>query len=131
MDDTTGAEAHASAIEQPRSALPDGEYAIVEQLGHRTMIGRVAEVERFGAKLMQIEAIFDGHLLTPTFIGGGGIYAFTPVSVEVAAARAPRSRYQLPPALAALVPPTALPAAYDEDADPPFAPAFLAGEPNQ
>jgi hypothetical protein len=131
MDDTTGAEAHASANESLRPALPDGEYAIVEQLGHRTMIGRVAEVERFGAKLMQIEAIFDGQLLPPTFIGGGGIYAFTPVTIEVAAARAPKSRYQLPPALAALVPPTALPAPHEDDIDPPFAPAFLTGEPQE
>lgn len=129
MNDMTGAEAPASANENPRPALPDGEYAIVEQLGHRTMIGRVAEVERFGAKLMQIEAIFDGQLLTPTFIGGGGIYAFTPVSIEVAAARAPTSRYQLPPALAALVPPAALPAPYDADDEPRFEPAFLGGEP--
>lgn len=128
MNDMTGAEATASANEYPRPALPDGEYAIVEQLGHRTMIGRVAEVERFGAKLMQIEVIFDGQLLTPTFIGGGGVYAFTPVPVEIAAARAATSRYQLPPAIAALVPPQALPAPDDEDIDAPFAPAFLTGE---
>ncbi|MFD2578766.1 hypothetical protein ACFSTD_09620 [Novosphingobium colocasiae] len=44
------------------SALPEGEYAIVEALGHRTLVGRVAEVERFGTKMLQVEPLFDlGH----------------------------------------------------------------------
>ena len=31
--------------------MPPGDYAIVEALGHRTLIGRVCEIERFGTKM--------------------------------------------------------------------------------
>jgi hypothetical protein len=43
--------------------LPPGEYAIVELLGHTTIVGRIGEVERFGAKMMAIEPLFAGALL--------------------------------------------------------------------
>ena len=39
-------------------AMPEGEYAIVEILGHRTLVGRVTEVDRFSCKMLQIEPLF-------------------------------------------------------------------------
>ena len=99
-----------NASEQPASTLPDGEYAIAEILGHRTLIGRVTEVERFGSKLMAIEPILAGKLLPPVLIGGGSIYQFTPCSKERAAERAPTEEYYLPVSIRAALPPSALPA---------------------
>lgn len=89
--------------------MPAGDYAIVEALGHRTMVGRVAEVERFGTKMLKVEPLFDDWLLDPVFVGGTSLYQFTPCSAEVAFARRPRALYQLPPSVAATVPVAALP----------------------
>ena len=44
-------------------SLPPGDYAIVEIMGHRTIVGRVEEVERFGTKLIAIEPLLAGQLL--------------------------------------------------------------------
>lgn len=101
MPDTT--EAHAAP-------MPAGDYVIVEILGHRTLIGRIEEVERFGTKMLSIEPIFNGALLPAVLHGGGSIYAMTPCTAEVAFARAPTHRWQLPGSVAATLPPEALPA---------------------
>lgn len=90
--------------------LPDGEYAIAECLGHRTLIGRCAEVERFGTKMLGIEPIFNGNLLPMIFVGGSSLYAFTPCSKETAAKRAPKSTWEIPESLRATLGPDALPA---------------------
>ncbi|WP_422057359.1 hypothetical protein [Sphingomonas sp.] len=90
------------------SALPEGDYAIVEILGHRTIIGRVEEVERFGTKLMSIEPLFNGGLLQAVLIGGSSIYQFTPCSADVAAERSPKEEWQLPASVRAVLPPIAL-----------------------
>lgn len=112
MDDTNGAEAAmaASASEEPR--LPEGEYAIVEVMGHRTLVGRISEVERFGAKLMAIEPLYQGALLPAVMVGGASIYQLTPCTAEVALRRAPKSAYQLPASVAITLPDAALPAPY-------------------
>lgn len=89
---------------------PAGDYAIVEILGHRTLVGRVTEVERFGTKLLSIEPLFSDRLLPAVLIGGGSIYQFTPCSAEIAARRQPRNGWQLPPSVAAVLPPELLPA---------------------
>jgi hypothetical protein len=89
---------------------PPGDYAIVEILGHRTLIGRVTEVERFGTKLLSIEPLFGDRLLAAVLIGGGSIYQFTPCSPEIAAKRQPKNAWQLPPSVAAVLPPELLPA---------------------
>ena len=100
------------------AALPEGEYAIVELLGHRTLIGRVAEVERFGTKMLQIEPILAGRLLDPVLHGGGSIYAFTPCSRDVAAERAPMELWQLPPTVRAIAPPSLLSAPAEAEEEP-------------
>lgn len=116
-------ETEAGATEP--KGLPDGDYAIAEIMGHRKLIGRVTEVERFGAKLMSIEPVLNGELLPPVLVGGSSIYQFTPCSKERAAERAPKEAYYLPASIRAALPPTALPAPSfdevdDEDEEEPF-----------
>jgi hypothetical protein len=89
--------------------LPEGEYCIVELMGHQTLVGRMAEVERFGAKMLALEPLFNGHLLPVVFQGGPSIYRLTPCSLAVAWARQPKNAYQLPPSIAATLPPAFLP----------------------
>lgn len=107
--------------------LPDGEYAVVEVLGHRTYVGRVEEVERFGSKLMSIEPIFQGALLPAVLVGGGSLYQFTPCTKERAIARAPTSEWQLPTSVRAVMPVALLsaPESEEEGDEPTFAPRFL------
>lgn len=89
--------------------LPEGEYAIVEALGHRTLVGRVSEVERFGTKMLQVEPMFGQVMLGAVLLGGGSIYQFTPCDAATAYARRPQHTYQLPASVAATIPPIALP----------------------
>lgn len=91
------------------SDMPAGDYAIVEALGHRTLVGRVLEIERFGTKMLQVEPLFGDVMLGPVLLGGGSIYQFTPCSALIAHARRPQQTYQLPPSVAAVIPPIALP----------------------
>ena len=97
-----------SEADAAAQTLPLGEYAIVELFGHTTLVGRVAEVERFGAKMLVIEPLFRDELLAPVFHGGAAIYRFTPCSAEVAQAQQPRRSYQLPDAVRCIVPPLLL-----------------------
>lgn len=101
---------------------PPGEYAIVELFGHTTLVGRVAEVERFGAKMMALEPLFRGELLPAVFHGGAAIYRLTPCSAEVAFARGPKDEWQIPTAIRCIIPPAMLEAApfatLDGDAAP-------------
>lgn len=83
---------------------PPGEYAIVELFGHTTLVGRVEEVERFGAKMLAIEPLFRDVLLPAVFHGGAAIYRFTPCTPAVAHTRQPRRAYQLPDAIRCIVP---------------------------
>lgn len=87
---------------------PPGEYAIVELFGHTTLIGRYAEVEQFGTKMLALEPLFRDTLLPPVFHGGAAIYRLTPCSAEVAFKKQPRQGYQLPDAVRCIVPPLLL-----------------------
>ena len=86
------------------SEFPAGDYAIVELFGHTTLIGRIAEVERFGTKMLAIEPLFRDTLLPVVFHGGAAIYRLTPCTASVAFARQPQKEYQLPAALRCIVP---------------------------
>ena len=96
----------------PWEALPEGDYAIVELMGHTTLVGRVTEIEKFGAKMMAIEVLFGGQLLTPVLQGGSAIYRFTPCTPETAwkARHKPERAWELPDPIKAIVPRALLPA---------------------
>lgn len=100
----------ATPAAEPWKVLPEGDYAIVELMGHTTLIGRVGEVEKFGTKMLAMEPLFNGVLLDVVFQGGSAIYRMTPCSREVAWARQPKHDYQLPAPIRAIVPPALLPA---------------------
>lgn len=127
----------APEVEAPKvptaADLPEGEYAIAEIMGHSTMIGRFAEVERFGTKMLSLEPIWENGLLPAVFVGGSSLYRFTPCSREVAFSRQPKQRYQLPDAVRATLPPEvhpALPApdemgdTFEEEPEDQFDPQF-------
>ena len=84
--------------------IPPGDYCIVELFGHTTLVGRFAEVERFGTKMLALEPLFNGVMQPPVFHGGAAIYRLTPCSGEVAWKRMPTQSYQIPPAILATVP---------------------------
>lgn len=101
--------------------LPEGEFAIVEVLGHRTLIGRVSEIERFGTKMLQVEPFFGESMLGPVLLGGSSIYQFTPCSAETAFERRATRNYELPASVFATVPAAALPPADPlDDEEVPF-----------
>ncbi len=97
---------------RPWESLPDGTYAIVELMGHTTLVGRVTEIERFGTKLMGIEILFNGALLPVVLQGGSSVYRFTQCAPEMAwkAQHKPERIWSLPEPIQALVPPALLPA---------------------
>lgn len=107
----------------PWEAIADGEYAIVELFGHTTLVGRITEVERFGAKMLAIEVLFGGKLLGPIYHGGAAIYRMSPCSRRTAWERQHKETWQLPPAIRAVLPPELLPAPasasddYEHEAD--------------
>lgn len=96
---------------------PPGDYAIVELFGHSTLVGRFAEVELFGSKMLALEPLFNDVLLPAVFHGGAAIYRMTPCSADVAWKKQPRQSYQLPPAIAAIVPTILLSPAPQQDGD--------------
>lgn len=75
--DTETADAHAPDTETP----PPDEYAIVEIFGHRRHVGRILEVDRFGAKMLRIDVPKDGKFengYATHFYGGSSIFSMTP-----------------------------------------------------
>src|SRR3972149_6119865 len=72
------------------ATFPDGNYCKLELMGHRTLWGRVTEIERFGTKMCQIEPICGGDLLPPILTTGASIYCMTPVDACTAFGMAPK-----------------------------------------
>lgn len=101
--------------DQPQD-LPPGDYAIVELFGHQTMVGRVAEVERFGTKMLALEPLYCGALLPPSLHGGGAIYRLTMCDAATAWREQPKHDWQLPRSIRAALPQPAL-AAPDAEID--------------
>lgn len=74
------------------------EWAKVELMGHRVRVGRVSEVDRFGAKMLCIEPVEDDGATGATeFYGAAAIFCVTATTeaavmaaVELARARAAR-----------------------------------------
>jgi len=111
--------AAAELLERGAAAteLPAGEYAIVELFGHTVLVGRIAEIKRFGIEMLVIEPLFNGSLLDPVYHGGAAIYRLTPCSAEVAAAKQPRDTWALPSAIRATLPPLALAAPSETESE--------------
>ena len=86
-------------------AYPPGEYAIVELLGHTTLVGRITEVEKFGMKMLAIETLFAGALLPVVYQGGASIYRLTPCAAVTAFDYQPTDLWSLPNAIRKIVPP--------------------------
>jgi hypothetical protein len=90
--------------------FPPGEYGIVEMFGHDRMLGRCAEVERFGTKMLAIEPVFKDRLLPVVFVGGGALFRFTPCSADFAFQKQPKEDWMLPDCVRAQLPQGVLPA---------------------
>lgn len=97
---------------KPWEAIPDGQFAIVELFGHATLVGRIAEVEQFGSKMLAIQPLFNGAELPVVLHGGASIYRLTRCTREVAWEQQPKVAWNLPASIQALIPPAALPAPY-------------------
>lgn len=93
MDATTETEASAAAA--PDAAdLAGFEWCMCEIFGHRSHSGRAREEERFGSKMMRIDALriaADGSDIWQTFYySGGSLFSYQPSTEETVRARAPR-----------------------------------------
>jgi hypothetical protein len=81
--------------------------ALVEQMGFRKTVGKVREVEQFGAKMLRLDVpINDSTEWTTRFCGGPSLYQVTPLAEDVAIDMAKRqgdprpvkpTEYRLPP----------------------------------
>ncbi len=89
------------------------EWALVELMGHRSLAGRVTEVQRFGATLMRIDIPGESDAFTTQFYGGQAIYCVTPTTEELARKAASRL---LPRPTHPLLPP-AQRSLYDDEDD--------------
>lgn len=106
----------ADSTAEPWLAMPSGDYAIVELFGHTTLVGRITEVERFGAKMLALEPLFSGQVLAAVFHGGAAIYRLTPCTAKTAWERQHKEAWSLPVSMRTLVPDAALPAPYTASA---------------
>lgn len=62
---------------------PPGEWGRLELMGHLSLYGRVSEVERFGEKVIKIEALdAAGALSVYGYYGGKALYGFRPMTEE-------------------------------------------------
>lgn len=83
-----------------REAAPPEEWAIVELMGHVRLTGIICEVERFGVKLLRLDAVNRKGEPQPTqFIGGAALYRVTPITKEAVEAEIARQQQMYRPAL--------------------------------
>lgn len=67
-------------------------WAIVEQMGHRSTVGKVSEEEVYGAKMLRIDVpVFgriksddDPQVYVTRYCGGPSLYQVTPLDAETA-----------------------------------------------
>lgn len=74
-------------------------WACVEIFGHRKHYGRIAEVDRFGTKMLRVDVptqppapLIEDESFETFFYGGGAIFSVTPMTEEAARAWAERER---------------------------------------
>lgn len=72
--------------EQPQdlaAGTPIVEWGRLDLMGHLTLYGRVSEVERFGEKVIKVEALDSAGVLTVHgYYGGKALYGFRPMTEE-------------------------------------------------
>jgi hypothetical protein len=100
-------------------------WAIAELFGHRRRAGRVSEVQRFGATMMQIEIPQEDGSFRVELYGGGAIYGVTECTEVEARAMAAACRPRPVPLLS----PGTLDAEVAFDDDVPFDDSPTEGEP--
>jgi len=96
-----------SADEQPEAPA---QWAVLELMGHRQAIGRVAEATLFGRAMVQVDRI-DTEPEAVQYYGPESIYCLTPVTEEQARTLA-KARYKT-----RIVPPALTAASYADDDD--------------
>jgi hypothetical protein len=87
---------------EPAEGLPDA-YAIVEVFGHRRIVGRVTEVERYGTKMLRIDVLLtdrpdNGDFAlgyTTQYYGGSSVFSETPCDLATVKRLSPK-RYAQP-----------------------------------
>ena len=63
------------------------EWAVVELLGHRKVVGRVTEQQIAGAGFLRVDIPGEGQDFTTQFYGPASIYCITPTTEEIARSR--------------------------------------------
>ena len=59
-------------------------WALVEQMGFRKTVGRVAEVEMYGTKMLRLDIPTLGGGTVTRFCGGPSLYQVSPLEEDVA-----------------------------------------------
>lgn len=71
-------------------------WAVLDLMGHRRRVGRISEVEMFGAKLLRIDIPAGGDDITE-FYGPAAIYSLRPIPEATARTEAARHPHALLP----------------------------------
>jgi hypothetical protein len=72
------------------------QWAVVEIMGHQSVVGRCTEEQLAGATLLRVD-VPDGDSFTTQYVGGGSIYRLRVVSEDVARKLSASRRDHLPP----------------------------------
>ena len=70
----------SETVEAPSEGTVE-EFAVVEVFGHRRLVGRIQEVEKFGTKLLRIDLPNEGDFakgFVSQLYGGRAIFSVTP-----------------------------------------------------
>jgi hypothetical protein len=94
------------------------QWAVVEIMGHQSVVGRCSEEQIAGATLLRVD-VPDGESFTTQYVGGGSIYRLRVVSEEVGRRLSANRRDHVPPFAWELEKPAPalLPRAPDDETD--------------
>jgi hypothetical protein len=74
------------------------EWALVEIMGHKTVVGRITEAVIAGAAFLRIDVpAFNGKPAFTQFYGAGSVYCISPMSEDVARGLLTQSRFRNEP----------------------------------
>lgn len=72
------------------------QWALVEIMGHQSVVGRCSEEQIAGATLLRVD-VPDGEAFVTQYVGGGSIYRLRVLSEEVARRLSAKRRDHVPP----------------------------------